>query len=324
MAVNLKQQLEQQNLSLTDKLNQYEQYVKQVQGGNINNLLDFSTRPEGANPLTRLQALVGLSEDMSNTRQSLMSQSANNQDQLQRLYDREADQEVSNRKFALDEASSGLTYDSKTGTYKPIQGSGVVSEDMRIAEESLRKEFTAKTKEIGFEEVRAAYKKIKSTSDTGAGDISLIVAYMKLLDPQSVVREAEFKTAAEAGSYFEKVTGRALKFTSGQRLAPEVRKQFKQEAAINYNIYVDRQMQVNRQFDELAIQYGLDNKRITGGIGRVPKEKIEQQQQPQQQSQGGILDLLLGGYKKQAAGILNMLPNGQKPQIGGFTIEEVK
>lgn len=56
-------------------------------------------------------------------------------------------------------------------------------------------------------EVRQAFGKIVKSSEgvpTAAKDMSLVYNFMKILDPGSVVRESEFKTAAEARSFFSR------------------------------------------------------------------------------------------------------------------------
>jgi len=61
-------------------------------------------------------------------------------------------------------------------------------------ENTLRDEFNTLTRD--FRTVQDAHSKIKSVANTGAGDMSLLYSYVKLLDPGSVVRESDFATAA--------------------------------------------------------------------------------------------------------------------------------
>ena len=90
----------------------------------------------------------------------------------------------------------------------------------------LRKEFLTQSKD--YQKVRDAYMRVKaSTHDPSpAGDLSLIFNYMKMLDPGSVVRESEFRTAAAAGSYGERIKAAANKVISGERLSPAMREDF--------------------------------------------------------------------------------------------------
>ena len=56
-------------------------------------------------------------------------------------------------------------------------------------EASLRKEFNDQSKY--FKGIAQSFGKVLGTDPTAAGDVSLIFAYMKMLDPGSVVREAD-------------------------------------------------------------------------------------------------------------------------------------
>lgn len=93
----------------------------------------------------------------------------------------------------------------------------------------MRKEFDAQTKD--FRAVRDSYNRIQASAQnpTPAGDLSLIFNYMKMLDPGSVVREAEFATAANAAPLLTRVGLDAEKLKGvweGQRLTPEQRADF--------------------------------------------------------------------------------------------------
>ncbi len=67
-------------------------------------------------------------------------------------------------------------------------------------ESSLRKEVRGSKIIKDFDDVRTAFGKVKSA----AGDLALVFNYMKILDPGSVVREGEFKSAADATSWLQK------------------------------------------------------------------------------------------------------------------------
>lgn len=70
-----------------------------------------------------------------------------------------------------------------------------------IKPQELRKEFNALQEVKDFRKVDAAFNKVR-TAATGkrsaAKDLALVFNFMKILDPNSVVRESEFKTAARA------------------------------------------------------------------------------------------------------------------------------
>jgi hypothetical protein len=86
-----------------------------------------------------------------------------------------------------------------------------------------------------FERDMGDYKAIAShygtlrqmaTDPTGASDVALIFAYMKILDPTSVVRESEYATAANAGSIPERVRAAFNKAKDGDKLSDVTRAEF--------------------------------------------------------------------------------------------------
>jgi hypothetical protein len=133
-------------------------------------------------------------------------------------------------------------------------------------ENSLRDEYTAQT--ANFRIINDAYKKIMTTADTGAGDMSLLYQYVKLLDPGSVVRESEFATAAASGSFGDQVQAGVQRIATGKRLTPELTVQFRNEAK---NIFGQQQSSANQtaeQYRRLAIDYGLDPARVVPGSAK--------------------------------------------------------
>jgi hypothetical protein len=77
----------------------------------------------------------------------------------------------------------------------------VTGKDKIKAEGDLRKEFTTLAKP--FREIRDAFARVEESSkaESAAGDLALIFNFMKMLDPGSVVRESEFRTAEDAKAW---------------------------------------------------------------------------------------------------------------------------
>lgn len=102
-------------------------------------------------------------------------------------------------------------------------------------EKALRGEFNQATKT--FSNINNAFGRIRVSAEepSAAGDLSLIFNYMKMLDPESVVRESEFALAAAAGDYGERIQGVVNKVVSGQRLTATQRKDFVGRSRKLYN-----------------------------------------------------------------------------------------
>lgn len=130
----------------------------------------------------------------------------------------------------------------------------------------LRKEFNTRVKADDFMKVSSAYQNIINATPTAAGDMSLIFAYMKLLDPSSTVREGEFANAQNTAGLPAQVVNQYNKVLSGTRLGQEQRNQFKNEARTIYQNSAKVFNQQKDYFDQLARSQGIDPQYVTGGF----------------------------------------------------------
>lgn len=93
-------------------------------------------------------------------------------------------------------------------------------------------------------------------------DLALIFAFMKVLDPTSVVREGEFANAQNTGGIAENVVNAYNKALNGERLTDRQRSEFFRTAnGMMRDRQANYQEVVNRQRD-LAAQYGLSPDRV--------------------------------------------------------------
>jgi hypothetical protein len=88
-----------------------------------------------------------------------------------------------------------------------------------------------------FVVVRDNFKRIRESAKlrSGQGDLSVIFAYMKVLDPTSVVREGEYKNAAEAVGKIQQLENVPKKWLSGNKLTDEGRAGFMRAAQTLYH-----------------------------------------------------------------------------------------
>jgi len=127
-------------------------------------------------------------------------------------------------------------------------------------ENTLRDEYNTLTKD--FRVVQDAHEKIKSVAATGAGDMSLLYSFVKLLDPGSVVRESEFAAAAASGSFGERIQGAMQRVISGQRLPDSLRNDFIREAD---NLYTSQKTGADRltaSYTGMAKRMGLNPENV--------------------------------------------------------------
>ncbi len=121
----------------------------------------------------------------------------------------------------------------------------------------MRKEFTKLSGD--FIDLRDAFGKVESSSKdpSGAGDLSLIFNFMKILDPGSVVRESEFATAQNATSLPGRFGSLANRVVNGQKLNEAQRKDFVDTARKIFSAQEKRQTQLEKSFSGLAESAGI-------------------------------------------------------------------
>lgn len=144
----------------------------------------------------------------------------------------------------------------------------VIDEDTQKTADTLRTEYFKRTNENSFIEVSNSFDKVKGTSETAAGDVSLIFAFMKMLDPGSVVREGEFATAEQTAGVPEQIVQQYNKAIKGDRLSPQQRQAYKNEAARVFQTYQTRQANIDSYYQGLAQKYGIDPSLLGVGLYR--------------------------------------------------------
>lgn len=99
-------------------------------------------------------------------------------------------------------------------------------------------------------------------NDTAAGDIALIFAYMKILDPSSVVRETEFATAQNATGIPDRIRNLYNKALDGQRLNPQQRQDFLNQARTISQKQLGQYQRTLDQYKGVAERTGVDFRNV--------------------------------------------------------------
>jgi len=144
--------------------------------------------------------------------------------------------------------------------------------DIAKGEGAVAKRYRDEAKD--YFSIADSFKKVKAASEeaTPAGDISLIFAYMKMLDPGSVVREGEFATAQNTGSVSERVYVLYNKALKGDRLTDSQRKMFMKSANTVLESQRSGVQNLINYYTQLSNDYGFKVNRIV----RDPFEGIDQ------------------------------------------------
>ena len=156
------------------------------------------------------------------------------------------------------------------GNLEPVPGGPAdrkqnpVASDLAMGEMAMRKEVEDRIKQD--RSILNMHRNIEgATKDgTAAGDLSAIFAFMKMLDPGSVVREQEFANAQNAAGIPDRVRNLYNQALNGNRLNPRQRAEFLGEAKKLADAAQGRMTGVVREYQGIAEQYGYDTTRATG------------------------------------------------------------
>jgi hypothetical protein len=147
------------------------------------------------------------------------------------------------------------------GNYTDWQTKGIREQDKGFKQEQdLRKEYGATPEYKRYDDVRAAYERVRSSAsmDSGAGDIGTIFGFMKMLDPGSVVREGEFATAQNSSGIPDRVRNMYNSAINGERLTPEQRAEFVRTSDALYTNEAKRIEGLNTRYTDIAGQHQID------------------------------------------------------------------
>lgn len=127
-------------------------------------------------------------------------------------------------------------------------------------ENSLRDDFVKGSKE--FTTIRDFYDRMKNANSTGAGDISLVFSFMKMLDPGSTVREGEYATASNSGGVPSSIQAVYNKIVGGGVLADPQRKMIKDEGATIWGTALKRHSGHVDQYTNIAKRQKLNPQNV--------------------------------------------------------------
>lgn len=137
-------------------------------------------------------------------------------------------------------------------------------------EKKLRDEYAKKT--ANFTEGTRNYEVIKSSAadNSGAGDVALVTAFMKMLDPGSVVRETEFANARDTAGLLTQLKNAAQKVQTGQFLDSKQRQTFARLAKQYLNAAQTQQEGVKKNLGVIVKNYSLNEENVFG----LPEEEV--------------------------------------------------
>jgi hypothetical protein len=149
---------------------------------------------------------------------------------------------------------------------------GPNSENLFTNASKLRGEFEKQSAE--FVTVRDAYKTVLASAEdpSAAGDLSLIFAYMKMLDPGSAVKEGEYATAEKAAGVPEQIRSTYNRVFNGEKLGESQRRDFVDRAQRLYDTRLVDQDERSVRYSGLAETYGIPPEQVVRDmrVSRAP------------------------------------------------------
>lgn len=175
-------------------------------------------------------------------------------------------------KFAQSEEGKAARAATISGSKQTQQGIGNLQD--------LRKEYTSHPTTKKTFEVADSYGKIRTNltgKPSAARDMAAIFSYMKILDPNSTVREGEYASAKNAGGIPDKIITLYEGARNGQILSPQQRKEFLSAAGRLYASQYESQKKVDQDYTDIARSTGLNPKLVITGnrIKAPPKDDVK-------------------------------------------------
>jgi len=127
--------------------------------------------------------------------------------------------------------------------------------------DTMRGDYEKERKERKIQPILSAYRRMyrlidKKEDVSGMDDIAIVFSFMKMLDPNSVVRETEFETAANAGPRAKYFARQWNRFITGGRFTQADRKGFLKSALTLVKPALDEEKQIQRKYVSMARRYG--------------------------------------------------------------------
>lgn len=162
-----------------------------------------------------------------------------------------------------------------------------IPKDVADKEMAMTKAFNDEPAVKKFKTGNIALQEMKQLSQRNDpyGDQGLINGYAKILDPESVVREGEYKVVERGGGVLDSIKNR-LDIAQGKaRLQPAQRQMLIQAAQALQDGRKDEYNRIKDAYKERASQYGLESSRVVGrdetakaggGLSEEKKKRLEE------------------------------------------------
>lgn len=121
-----------------------------------------------------------------------------------------------------------------------------------------------------------SYARALNTQDNPQGDLSLVYAYAKLMDPDSAVREAEGQAVSNSDTIYGRTVARMKKeLGEGGSFSPEARKSLRSEMRNALGALNSGYVQARELYGHMAERYSLPPEDVVGQHAGLPYSKAD-------------------------------------------------
>ena len=162
---------------------------------------------------------------------------------------------------------------SELGLNVPSEGEGDRLKTEFTQTQGLRNELADNLNYNNYKESQTQFSKIKTSAsvDSAAGDMSLIFAYMKMLDPDSVVREGEQATAENARGVTDGIMNIYNKAVSGEKMTTNQRADFVNTSRKLFKDIKRLAQPVQSRIRDITKRYDLNEEDVFGKVTEKTK-----------------------------------------------------
>jgi hypothetical protein len=139
----------------------------------------------------------------------------------------------------------------------------------------LRKQFEAEAPVATYRTILPMLASAYRAGPGGAGDLDIVYAVGKVMDPGSVVREGELQMANTTGSAGQQLAGYYKQITEGGKLTEEVRKGLLNELRVRGAAIADAYNQRRAFYKDLSSRHGINPEDIVGPHPGAPFQQAE-------------------------------------------------
>lgn len=135
------------------------------------------------------------------------------------------------------------------------------AKDLMGQANTLRDDYTAAS--ATFRQTADAYQTLHAAAESapqtmGTGDLAMITAFAKMLDPGGRVTDADYQNAAATGAYGQQIQAAIQKALSGQALLPEQREAYLTAADTIMNTRMSGAESLVSQYTDIAKRANID------------------------------------------------------------------